>query len=137
MPKCWNHLSFVNVSPTLVIGTCLYCLAVRGAGAVLHSHSINAVMATIICPSNTFTLTHLEMIKVSKNCLFWKKVNLFLRKTEGFSKLSNSKHLLQKAFDPKTMCKKICYIRFSIGCCLCTYISLDATITSCLNNRKN
>jgi hypothetical protein len=37
----------------------------RGAGAVMHSHSLNAVMATMLDPQATeFTVTHLEMIKV-------------------------------------------------------------------------
>ncbi len=38
----------------------------RGAGAVIHSHSLNAVMATILDPeSSEFRVTHLEMIKVT------------------------------------------------------------------------
>ena len=37
----------------------------RGAGAVLHSHSLNAVMATLIDEdAREFKVTHLEMIKV-------------------------------------------------------------------------
>jgi methylthioribulose 1-phosphate dehydratase/enolase-phosphatase E1 len=37
----------------------------RGAGAVLHSHSLNAVLATMLDPKATeFKVTHLEMIKV-------------------------------------------------------------------------
>ncbi|KAK9838242.1 hypothetical protein WJX84_006792 [Apatococcus fuscideae] len=36
----------------------------RGAGAVLHSHSLNAVLASLIDEqSNEFSVTHLEMIK--------------------------------------------------------------------------
>jgi hypothetical protein len=36
----------------------------RGAGAVMHSHSLNAVMATMLDPEATeFSCTHLEMIK--------------------------------------------------------------------------
>ncbi|WIA33460.1 hypothetical protein OEZ86_006590 [Tetradesmus obliquus] len=36
----------------------------RGAGAVLHSHSLNAVMATMLDPNATeFRVTHIEMIK--------------------------------------------------------------------------
>ncbi|KAI8464624.1 MAG: HAD-like domain-containing protein [Monoraphidium minutum] len=36
----------------------------RGAGAVLHSHSLSAVMATMLDPSaSEFSVTHLEMIK--------------------------------------------------------------------------
>ena len=37
----------------------------RGAGAVLHSHSLNAVMVTLLDEATPeFTVTHLEMIKV-------------------------------------------------------------------------
>ncbi len=37
----------------------------RGAGAVLHSHSLNAVLASLLDESSpTFSVTHLEMIKV-------------------------------------------------------------------------
>lgn len=44
----------------------------RGAGAVVHSHSLNALLATLIHPTATeFTVTNLEMIKVHfcKDCL--------------------------------------------------------------------
>lgn len=38
----------------------------RGAGAVMHSHSLNAVMATVVDPAaSEFTVTNLEMIKVA------------------------------------------------------------------------
>lgn len=38
----------------------------RNAGAVIHSHSLNAVMATMLDPtSSEFVITHVEMIKVS------------------------------------------------------------------------
>lgn len=37
----------------------------RGAGAVIHSHSQNAFMATIMYPGKEFVVTHMEMIKVS------------------------------------------------------------------------
>lgn len=37
----------------------------RGAGAVLHSHSLSSVLATMLDESATeFRVTHLEMIKV-------------------------------------------------------------------------
>jgi ribulose-5-phosphate 4-epimerase/fuculose-1-phosphate aldolase len=37
----------------------------RGAGAVMHSHSLHAVMATMLDPqASEFKVTHLEMIKV-------------------------------------------------------------------------
>ncbi|KRT84822.1 hypothetical protein AMK59_718, partial [Oryctes borbonicus] len=35
----------------------------RNAGAVIHSHSKAAVMATLLYPGKEFTCTHLEMIK--------------------------------------------------------------------------
>lgn len=36
----------------------------RNAGAVIHTHSKNAVMATLLFPGKEFVLSHLEMIKV-------------------------------------------------------------------------
>lgn len=38
----------------------------RAAGAVIHTHSPNAVMATLLWPGKEFRCTYLEMIKVSK-----------------------------------------------------------------------
>ncbi|KAG0711372.1 Methylthioribulose-1-phosphate dehydratase [Chionoecetes opilio] len=45
--------------------TPLFLLAykIRNAGAVIHSHSKNAVLATLAFPGSEFTVTHLEMIK--------------------------------------------------------------------------
>ena len=40
----------------------------RGAGAVLHSHSINAVLASMLSDATEFSVTHLEMIKVQLPC---------------------------------------------------------------------
>lgn len=54
--KCWSCLA------------ALQAYELRGAGAVLHSHSLNAVMATMLDPNATeFRVTHIEMIKVSNN----------------------------------------------------------------------
>lgn len=36
----------------------------RAAGAVIHTHSPNAVMATLLWPGKEFRCTYLEMIKV-------------------------------------------------------------------------
>lgn len=45
--------------------TPLFMLAyrIRNAGAVIHTHSPNAVMATLLWPGKVFRCTHLEMIK--------------------------------------------------------------------------
>lgn len=44
---------------------CAQAYELRGAGAVLHSHSLNAVLATLIDETaKEFKVTHLEMIKV-------------------------------------------------------------------------
>jgi methylthioribulose-1-phosphate dehydratase len=40
----------------------LKAINLRGAGAVIHNHSIHAVMATMLFPSE-FVVSHLEMIK--------------------------------------------------------------------------
>lgn len=43
----------------------LQAYELRGAGAVMHSHSLHAVMATMLDPqASEFKVTHLEMIKV-------------------------------------------------------------------------
>lgn len=39
----------------------------RNAGAVIHTHSKEAVMATLLYPGKEFCVTHLEMIKGIKN----------------------------------------------------------------------
>ncbi|XP_073996570.1 methylthioribulose-1-phosphate dehydratase isoform X1 [Rhodnius prolixus] len=44
---------------------CIY--NARNAGAVIHTHSKNAVMATLLFPGKEFVLSHLEMIKGIKN----------------------------------------------------------------------
>jgi methylthioribulose-1-phosphate dehydratase len=38
--------------------------AARDAGAVIHTHSKAAVLATLLYPGKEFRVTHLEMIKV-------------------------------------------------------------------------
>lgn len=39
-------------------------VSARNAGAVIHTHSKAAVMATLLYPGKEFKCTHLEMIKV-------------------------------------------------------------------------
>lgn len=48
---------------------CAYKLP--GTGAVLHSHSARAVMATLMYPGKEFRVTHLEMIKGIRKCHTW------------------------------------------------------------------
>ncbi|BES93566.1 Probable methylthioribulose-1-phosphate dehydratase [Nesidiocoris tenuis] len=43
------------------------CYTARNAGAVIHSHSKSAVLATLLYPGKEFRVTHLEMIKGIKN----------------------------------------------------------------------
>ena len=45
----------------------LQAFNLRDAGAVMHSHSVNAVLATLLDEGSEFRVTNLEMIKV----LFW------------------------------------------------------------------
>lgn len=40
----------------------------RGAGAVLHSHSQSAVLATLLSTGREFRISHIEMIKGIKKC---------------------------------------------------------------------
>jgi methylthioribulose 1-phosphate dehydratase/enolase-phosphatase E1 len=48
----------------------LQAYELRGAGAVMHSHSINSVLATMLDPhSSEFKVTHIEMIKVGGTAL--------------------------------------------------------------------
>lgn len=55
---------FLNTDSTLYFHV-VQAYELRGAGAVMHSHSLHAVMATMLDPkSSEFKVTHLEMIKV-------------------------------------------------------------------------
>ena len=51
---------------------CIYKL--NGVGAVIHSHSPKAVMATILFPGKEFRVSHLEMIKGVRKCSTWEKL---------------------------------------------------------------
>ena len=47
---------------------CLQAYELRQAGAVLHSHSMNAVLATLLDPTaKEFRVTNLEMVKVGSD----------------------------------------------------------------------
>ena len=48
---------------------CVYKL--NGVGAVIHSHSPKAVMATILFPSKEFRVSNLQMIKGVRKCRTW------------------------------------------------------------------
>lgn len=55
----------MNETVKAYVGDDLQAYKLRGAGAVVHSHSLNALLATLIDPTATeFTVTNLEMIKV-------------------------------------------------------------------------
>ena len=63
----WMHQCVVLGRAVLAsIRLLVQAYELRGAGAVMHSHSLNAVMATLIDPTaSEFTVTNLEMVKVS------------------------------------------------------------------------
>ena len=44
------------------------CMTCTDAGAVIHTHSKSAVMATLLYPGTEFRITHQEMIKGIKKC---------------------------------------------------------------------
>lgn len=51
----------------------------RNAGAVIHTHSPKAVMATLLWPGKEFRCTHLEMIKVRSHLhRFWLAIYLVI-----------------------------------------------------------
>jgi methylthioribulose-1-phosphate dehydratase len=52
----------VTLRPSECSSLFLKAIQLRNAGAVIHSHSINAVMATLLFESE-FSVSHLEMIK--------------------------------------------------------------------------
>lgn len=56
----------------------------RNAGAVIHTHSPNAVMATLLWPGKEFRCSYLEMIKVSLFRRFFPPNCQRHRKNSGF-----------------------------------------------------
>ena len=42
---------------------CVSYMTITDAGAVIHTHSKHAVMATLLYPGTEFRITHQEMIK--------------------------------------------------------------------------
>ena len=51
-----------ELAPSECTSLFLKAINLRGAGAVIHSHSIHAMLATLLFPSE-FSISHLEMIK--------------------------------------------------------------------------
>lgn len=60
-------LSDLNLSKSQCTPLFLLAYKIRDAGAVIHTHSKNAVMATLAFPGTEFRVTHLEMIKGIRN----------------------------------------------------------------------
>uniref|UniRef100_A0A2R9AMB2 Methylthioribulose-1-phosphate dehydratase n=1 Tax=Pan paniscus TaxID=9597 RepID=A0A2R9AMB2_PANPA len=65
-----RHGGEIYIAPSEVQCTPLLMNAytMRGAGAVIHTHSKASVMATLLFPGWEFKLTHQEMIKGIKKC---------------------------------------------------------------------
>ncbi|CAL8405004.1 unnamed protein product, partial [Boreogadus saida] len=57
-PPDWKQLQRSQCTPLF-----MNAYTMRGAGAVIHTHSKAAVMATLLCPGREFRITHQEMIK--------------------------------------------------------------------------
>ena len=59
----WLHwrCCVCNIEVYNVVVVCTMCCA--GAGAVIHTHSQAAVMATLLSSGSEFRITHQEMIK--------------------------------------------------------------------------
>ena len=65
----------------------------RGAGAVIHSHSLSAVMATMLFDSDEFRITEIEMIKGIKGHGFYDVcVVPIIENTAYESELTSSLH---------------------------------------------
>ncbi|KAM8894608.1 methylthioribulose-1-phosphate dehydratase [Spinachia spinachia] len=63
-PPAWKNLRKSQCTPLF-----MNAYTMRGAQAVIHTHSKAAVMATLLYPGKEFTITHQEMIKgIRKDC---------------------------------------------------------------------
>ncbi|XP_013098095.1 probable methylthioribulose-1-phosphate dehydratase isoform X1 [Stomoxys calcitrans] len=58
LPPAYKNLSKSQCTPMFMLA-----YRHRNAGAVIHTHSQHAVMATLLWPGEVFRCTHLEMIK--------------------------------------------------------------------------
>ncbi|XP_069479471.1 methylthioribulose-1-phosphate dehydratase isoform X6 [Ambystoma mexicanum] len=62
-PPAYKNLKKSQCTPLF-----MNAYTMRGAGAVIHTHSKAAVMATLLFPGKEFRITHQEMIKGIKKC---------------------------------------------------------------------
>lgn len=60
-------LSSVNLKISQCTPLFMLAYKLRGAGAVIHSHSVPAFTTTVVFPGKEFKVTHMEMIKGIKN----------------------------------------------------------------------
>ncbi|KAI5936445.1 methylthioribulose-1-phosphate dehydratase isoform X1 [Manis javanica] len=59
---------FKNLKKSQCTPLFMNAYTMRGAGAVIHTHSKAAVMATLLFPGREFKITHQEMIKGIRKC---------------------------------------------------------------------
>lgn len=62
-PRC-IHIFYCRLKKSQCTPLFMLPYRQRDAGAVIHTHSSNAVMATLLWPGKEFRCTYLEMIKV-------------------------------------------------------------------------
>ncbi|XP_036182140.1 methylthioribulose-1-phosphate dehydratase [Myotis myotis] len=60
--------SYKNLRKSQCTPLFMNAYTMRGAGAVIHTHSKAAVMATLLFPGQEFKITHQEMIKGIRKC---------------------------------------------------------------------
>ncbi|KAL9918213.1 probable methylthioribulose-1-phosphate dehydratase [Glossina fuscipes] len=92
LPPEYKNLTKSQCTPLFML-----CYQHRNAGAVIHTHSQNAVMATLLWPGLEFRCTHLEMIKgiydedLKRNLLYNEKLVVPIIENTPFEKdLSDS-----------------------------------------------